>query len=295
MSRILGTDGHYNAWGKPTIILEQADDDCLGERIYIALFAALLFSNGFHVDAAWLGYPPLKSSIEAENGSFRRLLDKGFIRLISRMPLEDIQLLLPKSDALSGVLEALPIWSWPAAREKPKRSWENEDDEFITFEPASHKTSFVTTRNGLAYAQSVDDLFVEVPMEKLAVTPSRNFGAVVSTLGDLNCLSMRGSMLNRFLLASTKADILNSLNGKQLSDILGSAGRLESERSKGCRHMLEVLSKTKSQLNRDTVDEVAQIAREIARLLGIRLCSCEAPDSIALSLQDALGFVLCWR
>ena len=290
MSQILGTDGNRDAWGKPTIIRDPIENDEQEHRFYVALLSALLFSNGFYLDVAWLTESPLCRPLENSDSSLRRMLAKGYIQLVSRIPQEDIPPTLPVH--LKESVKQLDIWSWPT---QPMKTQRIQNGEWVQFHLPAGDNSLIKTNDNLEsksengfIVHSHDESEFEAPIEFWNIASQ-----LEGTLGEFKTTVISQPTNSINVVTTAKASVIKALEDSKLNEILGVANQNGHARNEYCRSMLNSILRMESGVNEGSLTEITEQGKSTAMLLGLSLCK-PGIYSVSVSLADVIGFILCW-
>jgi hypothetical protein len=80
-----------------------------------------------------------------------------------------------------------------------------------------------------------------------------------------------------------------------LGRTLGSTKETSLKRDELCRQMCKLCIDGRGRLNLFQIEDVKSMAREVARILQIPIAESDpSDDNLTVTMQDALGFLLCW-
>jgi len=260
--------------------------------LYRNLVNALLFSDGFYLDLAWL--PLLSRHIQNEVSSLRRLFAKGYLTIVSRIPRETwITEFEPDIEAF---LRNLDVLDWPASFARPDPRPVSPEIEFFEYPLRTRIDTLAYGERALESKLPVQDWFVNANSELTAVRPPDFVWRAMQRMtlsGKL--FSKHSSTLDQELFFTSVSRIDEFLGGRKMCSVLGSTRESEQERIANCEHMLQELSRSAGGFSPDSLRRLQALAARTAELVGLEISDNGRDEEIGISVRGVIGYLLAVR
>jgi hypothetical protein len=257
------------------------------QTFFRILTTALLFSNGFYLDAAWLHCAFVRDLFEKVTFGLPRLAAKGYMPLATRIPRAELDFAwAPKW------LREIQMWEWPIPIAPPERR-ETEDGFLIFVEKSWLSSSDAIPLLGsvIVDSEKVNRMFIrqdkEADTSDLDLDIFNGIGAI-----EIGSVEVDHSSTDRVLFWIELDQVFGLLKSNTLNQFLGVARTEAMERL----HLCEKLRNAVMHGNQHSVfNHVQESALIITEKWGLKSHHQAGETRIGISFQESLGFLFSWK